>query len=247
VPLLHSYRPASADLLVPNIGRILLLDLAETCMRMITTRYGRSLHLAALFLTACVALPRAAAQPQDQQTQSVADAARRAREQKKNTAKSSKVITDDDIESKNPKPSAGGPDAGAPPKIDAQPASTGAAVSPEAADRAAASASKDSGGKTAGGAEIVKLKGQIAQIQKDLDLLQREFVLDRDSYYSQTDFAHDKSGKAKLDAEQQLINDKQEQIDALKTRLAAVQELQDRKKAASAEASAPPAPTPPQP
>jgi hypothetical protein len=217
---------------------------------MITMLHGRSLHLAAPLIVACVLLPCAAARPQDQQTQSVADAARRAREQKKSTAKSSKVITDDDIESKNPKPSAGGPDAGAPPKLDAQPAGTGAAASPEAADRAAASASKDSGGKTAGGAEIVKLKGQIAQIQKDLDLLQREFVLDRDSYYSQTDFAHDKSGKAKLDAEQQLINDKQQQIDALKTRLAAVQELQDRKKAASAEASAPSgpvAPTPPQP
>lgn len=215
--------------------------------------YCSSLRLAAPFIVACVLLPCAAAQPQDsqdQQTQSVADAARRARGQKKTAAKSSKVITDDDIESKNPKPGAQGADASAPPKQEAQTPSTATAASAEATDQGAASVAKDSGQKTADGAEIVKLKGQIAQIQKDLDLLQREFVLDRDSYYSQPDFAHDKLGKAKLDAEQQLINEKQQELDALKTRLAALQELQDRKKSASAEAgapSAPPTPAPPQP
>jgi hypothetical protein len=209
---------------------------------------GKSLRLAAPLIVACSLFPRvAAAQSQDsqtQQTQSVADAARRTREEKKNATKSSKVITDDDLV-KTPKPGAEGVNVGAPAKPDAQPPSPASVAGTEAADQAAVSPSKDSAKKTGEDPEIAKLKAQIGQIKKELDLVQRELALDQDTYYSNTDYAHDTAGKAKLAAEQQQINDKQQQLEGLKTRLAALQELEGRKKKAAGDQAAPP--TTPQP
>jgi hypothetical protein len=220
--------------------------------------YGSSWRLLVPFLAACTVLPCAAARPgaQDRQTQSVADAARQAREQKKNAAKSSKVITDEDIDTRNLKPGAQGLNVGAPPKLDTQPPSPAAVATAEAADQAAAAAGKESVKNAGEDPEIAKLKEQIAQIQKDLDLSQRELALDQDTYFSRPDYVNDKAGKAKLDAEQRQINDKKEEFESLKTRLAAVEELEGRKKAAPAAAPAPvdndksakpPAEPPPQP
>jgi hypothetical protein len=196
---------------------------------------GSSLRLTAPLIVALALLPCAVAHPQDsqdQQTQSVADAARRAREQKKKIAKSAaKVITDDDLDIKNFKPGAEGLNVGAPPKLDTQPPSPAAVASAEAADQAAVGG-KESGAKAGEDPDIARLKERIAQAQKELDLLQRGLALDQDSYYSKPDYSNDKAGKAKLDAEQQQINEKQQELDGLKTRLAALLELQDRKKAA---------------
>jgi uncharacterized coiled-coil protein SlyX len=212
---------------------------------------GKSLRFAMPLIVACSLLPRAATalsqDSQTQQTQSVADAARRARQDKKNAAaKSSKVITDDDLD-KTPKPGAEGLNVGAPPKSDSQPPSPAAVAAAEAADQPATSTTKDSSKKAGPDPEITKLKGQIAQAKKELDLLQRELALDQDTFYSKMDYAHDTAGKAKLASEQQQIDDKQQQLEGLKTRLAALQELQERDKNAAAGDAAPPAPTPPQP
>src|ERR1700730_5469727 len=87
-------------------------------------RSGNPCRLSVRFIAPCILVPCAAALPQDsqdQQAQSVADAARHAREQKKAAAKSSKVITDEDIDTKNLKPGAQGLNVGAPPKLDTQP------------------------------------------------------------------------------------------------------------------------------
>jgi hypothetical protein len=206
-------------------------------------QYGSSWRLAVPFIAASILVPYAAALPQDsqdQQTQSVADAARRAREQKKTAAKSSKVITDEDMDTKNLKPGAEGLNVGAPPKLDTQPPSPAAVAAAEAADQAAASAGKETVKRAGEDPEIGGLKEQITQVQKDLDLLQRELALDQDSYFSKPDYASDKAGKVKLDAEQRQINDKKQDLEGLKTRLAALQELEGRKKSAPA-AAAPPA------
>jgi hypothetical protein len=170
-----------------------------------------------------------------QQTESVADAARRAREQKKNaakasTSKSSKVITNDDV-SKPPKP-AEGVNAGAPARLETQPPSQASVAAVESADQAAAS-SGDSAKKSED-PEITKLKEQVAQVAKDLDLLKRELVLDSDTFYSNTDYVHDKAGQTKLANEQQQINAKQQELDELKARL---QDLEARKKPSEATAS----------
>jgi hypothetical protein len=67
-----------------------------------------------------------------------------------------------------------------------------------------------------------------AGIQKKLDLaeqevhrLQGEFALDQATYYSTPNYAQYTAGKAKLDAEQQQIQDLQSEIERLKDKLAA--------------------------
>ena len=102
----------------------------------------------------------------------------------------------------------------------------------ESADQAAAS-SGDSAKKSED-PEITKLKEQVAQVAKDLDLLKRELVLDSDTFYSNTDYVHDKAGQTKLANEQQQINAKQQELDELKARL---QDLEARKKPSEATAS----------
>jgi len=70
------------------------------------------------------------------------------------------------------------------------------------------------------------LKVKIKRAQDDLDLLQREQSLENDSYYSQTDYAHDTAGKAKLDDLKQQVTDKQQELERLKARLAELQPAQ---------------------
>lgn len=184
------------------------------------------LLVSASFLLFCGALARAQDSP-SQEAQSVAEAARRARDRKQNAAKPSKVITDDDLDAKNVKPGAQGLDTGAPPQLETEPPSPQAVADVQASDRAAASGS-DLPGKDAGDPEIAKLKEQIAYAQKALDLVQRELALDQDTYLSNPDHANDKAGKIKLDALQQEISEKQPELDKLKARLEALLEADKR-------------------
>ena|SRR5438477_3017724 len=126
------------------------------------------------------------AQPQDSQAQSVADAARRAREDKKSskpTSRASKVITDDDLSSTAK--SAEGVNVGAPPKLETQPPSESAVAATEAADQVADSGKADV--KKGDDPEVTKAKEDLAKASKELDLLQRELALDQDTFYSNTD------------------------------------------------------------
>jgi hypothetical protein len=84
----------------------------------------------------------------------------------------------------------------------------------------------------------------LARAEEDLKLSQREAALAQDTVYSKPDYQRDKTGKAQLDAMQQQINDRQEKLEQLKTRLAAMEELQKQKGGTPA---ADKAATPPQP
>ncbi len=219
-------------------------------------RFDNTWRLAVPFIAACILVPCASARPQDSQDQpaeSVADAARHAREQRKASTKSTKVITDEDIESKKVKPGAEGLNVGAPAKLDTQAPSPGAVAAAEAADQAPDSAAKEPAKKAGEDPAIAEMKEQVARVAKDLDLLQRELALDQDEYYSKPGYSSDKDGKTKLDGEQRQVNDKKQELEGLKTRLAAMLELEGRKKSGPASAppadsdkSAPPAPAPPQ-
>jgi hypothetical protein len=200
------------------------------------------LRVITALLGACICWPAVTlAQSQDAQAQqstssdaSVADAARRARDQKKNAAKSSKVITDDDLDRHVFKPGQAGFNVMAPPEMETQPPSAEAVAAAEAADKDAdkEAAAQDS--------DIAKLKAQIAQGEKDLDVLRRQLALDQDSYLSNPDYAHDTPGKSKLDSEKQQITDRQESVERLKTHLAALEELKSHRK--PARKKTPPAP-----
>jgi hypothetical protein len=175
------------------------------------------LRLALPVVLAATLLP-AVAFAQSQDTQSVAEASRRARAQKKNTEKPAKVITDETLVVK---------------KGDVQSATAeqlripGSPETPTqpAADAANAQGSKNPSEDEKGRAalkERVALKEKIKETQGDLDLLQREYQLDQDSFYSSPDYAKNTSGKEKLDAMKQQISNKQQELDQLKTRLAAL-------------------------
>jgi hypothetical protein len=75
--------------------------------------------------------------------------------------------------------------------------------------------------------ERVALKEKIKDAQSDLDLLQREYQLDQDSFYSSPDYTKNTSGKEKLDAMKQQISNKQQELDQLKARLAALPAAQE--------------------
>ena len=163
----------------------------------------------------------APARSQDQQTASVAEAARRARQQKKKSEKPGRVIDDDNLKSSDP--------TGPPDLQTAKAWDPGAATSPAATPASPATPSagaapdkkKDLAAKST---EALVMKTQLEALEKELDLLERELPLERNNYYSKPDYQHDTAGKAKLDALQQQITDKQQEVDTLKTRLAALME-----------------------
>ncbi len=191
------------------------------------------------------------AQTQDSQNQSVADAARRAREQKKAAAKQpAPVITDDTLKRSVPPAQAAGEPSPAPtseaapaaaPVPTAQPSADSsrapdANAAPAPAEQPAPAAEAEK--KANDSAELAALKQQLAEEQKGLELLQRELSLQQDTYISNPDHSHDIAGKAKLDAMLQQITGKQQALDALKAQLAALQ--------SSASSAPPPPPNPPQ-
>ena len=162
-------------------------------------------------------LPVAFSQSQD--SQSVAEAARRAREKKKDSAKPAKVITDDTLDVKKGDVQSA---------VAEEPKIAGA---PEAANQSAnGTANPASGDAKTHAASDEKLKKEIAAVKErlkdalgDLDLLQRENRLDQDTYYSEPNFAGDTAGKQKLDDEQKKMSDKRQEIDRLKGKLADLQ------------------------
>ena len=215
-------------------------------------------HLALAVLIAAPAFPLLAfaqsqgAQTQDSQNQSVADAARRAREQKKAAAKQpAPVITDDTLKRSVPAAQAANelspaptseaaPAAAAPVPAVQRPADSSSApdanAAPVPAEQPAPAAETKK--KANDSAELAALKQRLAEEQKGLELLQRELSLQQDTYISNPDHSHDIAGKAKLDDTLQHITGKQQAVDALKAQLAALQ---------SAASSAPPTPpNPPQ-
>jgi hypothetical protein len=68
--------------------------------------------------------------------------------------------------------------------------------------------------------EAARILIEIDDLEQQLNLLQRQFSLDQDVYYSKTDFAKYTAEKAQLDAEQRQIQILQDHIEQLKQELA---------------------------
>jgi hypothetical protein len=184
----------------------------------------------ALSLSALLATPLAA---QDSQDTSVADAARRTQEQKKSTPKLVKVITNDNLPAA-PKADAttqAAPSADASTQFvtEATPVPTAPAAAPSAdatqptpADSTAAAAAAAQNDNVPANPEVAALKRQIADQQKEVDLLLRLNSLDQDAFLSNPDHAKDLQTKAKLDAQQEEIHAKVAAVAALKAKLDAI-------------------------
>jgi len=187
-------------------------------LRCITLRLALPMVLTASLLPA-------AAFAQSQDSQSVAEAARRARAQKKNSEKPAKVITDETLNVKKgdvQSATAEQPRMPGSPETPAQPATAAATATATNAPAASSSPAPDAKDQK-DSKEVTDLKVKIKQAQGDLDLLQREQSLENDKYYSKTDYARDTAGKTKLDDLKQQVTDKQQELERLKARLAELQ------------------------
>ena len=176
------------------------------------------LRTAALLGLASAALSLPLFAQDSSSTDSVAEAARRARAQKKAAAKPATVVTDDTLK---PAPASGSSPAASADATSA-PSTTDANAAPasgnaQAAPAAAASTEEEEKKKQA---EIEALKQEVAAKQAELDLAQRELTLDNDAHYSKASYQDDKAGAEKLAAEQATVNQKKDELAALNAKLA---------------------------
>src|SRR5215467_4757052 len=175
------------------------------------------IRIALVAVMTSVFLPIGFAQSQD--SESVAEAARKAREKKKDATKPAKVITDETLDVKKGDVQSAVAEepkiAGAP---DSKPQAGPGAPNANSANAAAKDEKREKLKK-----ELTELKEQVKQSLMDLDLLQRENRLDQDAYYSQPNYGSDTVGKQKLDDEKQQISSKQDEVSRLKAKLADLQ------------------------
>jgi len=174
------------------------------------------------------------AQSQDNSSQSVAEAARKAKERKKNAPKENHVITEDTLNLRPASADASGtPPAGTvlntTPVAPADAASSEAGPATDANSTAAkpvetSTAADDEKMKAEMAAAVARTRELLAQAQSELDILKRQLALDSDSFYSNPDYAHNTNGKAKLNDEKQSISDKQISVEDLKRKLTELME-----------------------
>jgi len=204
--------------------------------------------LAALPLAA--ALCAGAALAQDQQDSSLAAAARRTQDQKKDQPKAAKVWDNDNIPSTGAinvvgqQQSAGGP-ASEPPAGNAQEPETKPA--PSAAEVAGINA------------DVSALKQRLAGLKAGLDIAQRKYTLDEQSYLSNPNRTTEKAGaaaslaveKSDLDAKTAAVADAEKALAAAQSKLdeatkaSSAAAAQEKAQAAANSPAAPPA-NPPQ-
>jgi hypothetical protein len=148
-------------------------------------------------------------------TDSLAAAAKAAREAKKDPAKPARVWNDDTI----PKSNAAISVVGQTPADDADntAAATGDAANagapPNGSTGASGGAAAGAGNQKALETSIQNAKEKLATTKVDLDLLQRTYTLDSQMYYVKPDYASDTDGAAKLKDEQDQIAAKQQEMD----------------------------------
>lgn len=127
------------------------------------------------------------------------------------------TISGGNVDMKNFKPGSSGVAVGAPPLLETK---TPAPVRIEEvsldekvasltrASRIACDPSKDAGIQT-----------ELDGAEQELKIMQREFDLDQNAYYSKTNYATDSGGKAKIDAEAQQVQYLQSEVERLKGKL----------------------------
>ena len=175
-------------------------------------------------LAAALLAGSALAQDQDN---SVAAAARRAREQKKEQPKAAHVYDNDSL------PSTGGVNV-----VGQQPAAAGStsetastqAVEEKPAPTAAEVAALNS--------DLDKAKQRLADLKADLDVAQRKFALDQATYVSDPNHSMNKAGAAELDAEKSEVDAKAAAVADAEKALAAAQAKADEASKAAAAAAA---------
>jgi len=154
---------------------------------------------------------------QSQPQGSVADAARKAREQKKNEPKPAKVITNDDLAASSQ--AASGTQPGTPP----------AATSPEqpaAAEQVTeqAPASEDKGEKY-WRKRFADARAELALAEKELDVLQKEWQRDQRQFYTDPQKAmQEQHDRKELNEHSSAIEAKKKQVEQLKQKISGLED-----------------------
>jgi len=168
-------------------------------------------------------------QPPQQQADSIAEAARRAREQKKEQPKPAKVWDNDTMPTKPGGINVVGPSSpnsdasGNPPAANAQ-ASGGTSEKGTAEAGTAKGGSKSASDVKALQASLAAAKDQLQAVKTELDILQRKYTLDSQMYYGKPNYAADADGAAKLADAKSQIDAKQQEVDAAQKKVAQLEE-----------------------
>ena len=166
-----------------------------------------------IFAALCVPGLLAAARQQgssEQQTgDPVADAARKAREKKKDTPKPKKIYTDDDVKKSAPEPAP----AAAPGVAGSTVAATAVQAAGDSAKTGDTTKTEDPNGQAAWRRRFQAQRDKIAKLIKELDILGRELEKAQLEYYPDPQKAMTQQN-SRAD-----INDKQAKIDAKKKEL----------------------------
>ncbi len=181
------------------------------------TPFSRALALVFVSFSAW-GLQAAAQTPEEP---SIADAARRNRQEKKAPAKPGTVITNDTL---SPTVSAPASTTSAPAQSVQSPNPSGSSMpgtesaAPEMEPKSTLTPEETERLKT----EISNMKQEVKEKQNEVDLLRRLLDLDREALYSKPDYSHDTDGKAKLDSEQEELKQKEEEFSKLKAKLLSI-------------------------
>jgi hypothetical protein len=159
-------------------------------------------------------------QEQTSDTPSAADAARRARDEKKTQTKANRVYDNDSMprtDTNLPEGNAEAAPENAPAETNMEkPADQGGAQTAGAEGQKSATGQPDAqkGGdeQAAHDAALAKSKEHLKELETQLDVLSRQYALDAQQFYSRPDFANDKAGEAKLQSEEADIDAKKQEV-----------------------------------
>lgn len=165
-----------------------------------------------------VVLPLCYGAPQEP---SVAEAARKAREQKKSQPKAARVITNDELGAIRGSISVVGNPAAPPAEAPAEmPAAAPAATGDQAAKPKEAKETKEAKDETYWRKRFTEARGKLRTAEKELDILQRELNLQQQQYYSDPNKAlRQQYDRKDINDLRKAIDDKKKEVDQLKQSL----------------------------
>lgn len=130
-----------------------------------------------------------------------------------------KVISGPNLDLKNFKPGYSGIHVGGPPLLETQPPISARLKEVDLEEKIASL--KRALRIACDAPEVAETQTRLDSAEQELDLLQRQLVLDQDTYYSKPNYAGDTAGKARLDAKLTQTENLKSEIERLKGELAA--------------------------
>src|ERR1700675_179564 len=153
-----------------------------------------------------------------QQPASIAEAARRTREQKKSHPQATHSWDNDNIPTNPNEVSVVGSPAAPPPDENAPSARTDNATgAPAGAQNAGAAppsgdAAKEASAQAAVRSELDSAKDRLKTLMANLDILSRQYTLDQQQYYSKPNYSSDRDGQERLNKEQNDVEAKRQEV-----------------------------------